>query len=238
MRVFWRNHEAKCLFLNLDIGKGVAGVEASALARARMFDEYLHVTPTMVTTLFNTSLHENRLAQAENKRTAKSLRVINLYDYFQDAMDVESRPKMPADFDAFRKIEVPGSPDWRFYDHRGDFVAYCKCDQTSGRVSFVNYLRGGGVYRRETYDCRGFLSKVDLIFKKEVGEEVHELYLRPNGSIGILKEAHVENGVATVKSIQITDAQGRVVRDFESEKQWLEYWLDLLVKKDRRGTGF
>jgi len=68
-----------------------------------MFDEYLHVTPTMVTTLFNTSLHENRLAQAENKRTAKSLRVINLYDYFQDAMDVESRPKMPADFDAFRK---------------------------------------------------------------------------------------------------------------------------------------
>jgi len=105
---------------------------------------------------------------------------------------------------------VPGSPDWRFYDHRGDFVAYCKCDQTSGRVSFVNYLRGGGVYRRETYDCRGFLSKVDLIFKKEVGEEVHELYLRPNGSIGILKEAHVENGVATVKSIQITDAQGRV----------------------------
>ncbi len=220
-------------FLNLDIRQSLAGVEMSALARSKIFSDEIGIAPTFVTSVYNWSLHKNKVRLQRLQRASSDLKVLNMYDYFQDAVDLEHGDKrlLAEDLAPFRFVEVQGSPDVRLYNEKGEFVAYCKRHPDDRTISFINYLESGAVYRRETYDTRGFLSKVDLLEKKDDGELAHESYFRPDGTIALTKRSAIKNGVATALSIQLINREGRLERQFSSEAELLAYWLGQLVKE-------
>lgn len=226
----------KVYFLNLDIAQNLAGVESSALARSKLFSEHLGITPVFVTNVYNWTLHKNKQRVQANKRAAADLVIINMYDFFQEATNLELREKklLASDLQPFRTIEVPGTTDVRLYDEKGDLIAYCKRHPDDLTVSFINYLKDGFVWRRETYDSRGFLSKVELLEKKDDSELGYESFLRPDGTIAITKRSLIKNGLATTLSLQLISKGGRLVKQFSSDAELLVYWLELLVVQDEK----
>ena len=226
----------KIYFLNLDIAQNLAGVESSALARTKLFSEHLSIAPIFVTNLYNWTLHKNKKRVQENQRAATDMSVLNLYDFFQEATSLEHGVKklLISDLEPYRAIDVPGTPDVRLYDEKGEFVAYCKRHPDDLTISFINYLSEGIVWRRETYDARGFLSKVDLLEKRDDIELAHESFFRPDGSVAITKRSSIKNGLATTLSLQLINRQGRLVKQFANDAELLAYWLELLVKRDEK----
>lgn len=220
-------------FLNLDIRQNLAGVEMSALARTKIFSEELGIAPIFVTSVYNWMLHKNKLQLQKIQRASAGLNVLNMYDYFQDATGIEhgGRQVRAEDLSPFRFVEVQGTADVRLYNEKGEFIAYCKRHPDDLSVSFINYLEAGAVWRRETYDTRGFLSKVDLLERRDDGELANESYFRPDGTVALTKRSSIKNGIATTLSIQIINHEGRLERQFQTEAELLAYWLQRLVEK-------
>jgi len=47
-------------FVNVDIGKGLAGIESSAMLRSVMFNDYLNINAIYLTNYYNSQLHKNK----------------------------------------------------------------------------------------------------------------------------------------------------------------------------------
>jgi len=226
----------KVYFLNLDIAQNLAGVESSALARTKLFSEHLGIAPIFLTTVYNWTLHKNKQRVQANQRAASDMVVLNMYDHFQEATGLDHGEKklLAADLEPFRVIEVPGTPDVRLYNEKGELVAYCKRHADDLTISFINYLKENIVWRRETYDSRGFLSKVDELEKKGDEELGYESFFRPDGTVAITKRSSIKNGLATTLSLHLINQSGRLVRQFSTDAELLAYWLELLVKQDEK----
>jgi poly(glycerol-phosphate) alpha-glucosyltransferase len=220
----------KIFFMILDIAQDMSGLEYSALTRAKLFQHHLGILPILVTTFYNPSLHKNKKLRQEKNRAPNPMVLLGMYDYFQDSSDIEYTGNgLSSDIlTEFNSVPVPDSMDFRLYNAKGEFVAYCKRHDDLS-ISYINYLQNGRVFRRETYDVRGFLSKVDLIFKQEDHELVHESFLRPNGTVAITKECKVVSGLSTIQLINLIDLQGRLTHTFNNEQEFVNHWLEILV---------
>ena len=227
----------KIFFMVLDVAENMSGLEYSAFLREQLFQQHLDLTPIVITNYYNPNLHKNKKLRQKENRISSSVSLLNMYDYFQQATDY-------ADVDTgfssellspFRSVSVPDTNDLRLYDSKGAVVAYCKRHDNSS-VSFINYLNNGIVFRRETFDSRGFLSKIDRIFKQEDHELVHESFLRPNGTVAIAKDCKVIAGCATVQMIHLINEQGRLTNIFNTEKELVDFWLEELINANSDST--
>jgi poly(glycerol-phosphate) alpha-glucosyltransferase len=221
----------------LDVAQNISGLEYSAFAREKLFREHLDLKPIIVTNYYNPNLHKNKRIQQAQNRISPSVLLLNMYDFFQQALNFD---ELKGGFNSellspFRRLPVPDTNDLRLYNDKGEFIAYCKRHEDSS-VNFINYLHNGIVFRRETYDSRGFLSKIDQIFKQEDHELVHESFLRPDGTLAISKDCKVVAGLSTVQMIHLINEQGRITNIFNNEKEFIDFWLENLVSKNTDAT--
>lgn len=224
-----------CYFLNLDIRNGgLSGVESSSLARTFVFSDFLKIKPIFVTTIYNPNLHKNKNHLISNNRASSKIEVLNMYDYFQSSINLDFKESKLTitEFTNFKSIDIQDSPDARLYDHRGKYFAYCKRTSDTLSIEYINYISTEpsiNVWRRETYDCRGFLSKVDLLEKRDDGSELgFETYFRPNGTPAIIKKTSIRDGIASILLIQILDENGRLFHHCLTEEDLIRYWLEII----------
>ncbi|MBT8606643.1 glycosyltransferase [Polynucleobacter paneuropaeus] len=224
--------ERKIFFLILDVQMTRSGIEASALARAALFENHLGIQPIIVTNSYNWAYDQNRRLLEQESRYKANFNILNMFDYFQNTVSFSSgQPLNPQDMDFYRLAPVDETHDFRGYDKSGAFVAYCKNNE-DGTVAYVNYLQPDGfVWRRETYDTRGFLSKIDLLDRNDKGITSQDLYLRPNGTVALIKQCDVENNIATTKFIHLVNEQGRMTHSFNTEDDLLQYWLEKIISE-------
>ena len=220
----------KIFFLILDVQMTRSGIEASALTRAALFEKQLGIRPTILTNSYNWSHDQTRQALEEESRYQANFDILNMYDYFQNAVKFKAGKTLRVhDMGFYRTAPIDLTFDCRAYDQTGAFVAYCKNNE-DGSVAYVNHLFSDGfVWRRETYDTRGFLSKIDLLDRKEDKIDSQDLYLRPDGTVALVKHCSIENNIATTKFAHLVNAQGRMIRSFSAEEVLLQYWLEQLI---------
>ena len=225
-------NKRKIFFLALDIQMMRSGIEASVLARASLFEKHLGLIPTILTNTYNWLHDYNRRALQKESRYQANFDVLNLYDYFQNANGfIEGKPLSIKSMGFYKIAPVESTPDYRAYDKSGRFIAYCK-NNSDGSVGFINYIQPDGfVWRRETYDSRGFLSKIDLLDRSEGRTTCQDLYLRPNGSVALVRRCDIENNVATTKFTTLVGEEGRLYQRFDTEDDLLQYWLEQIIRE-------
>ncbi|MBF0235743.1 MAG: glycosyltransferase [Desulfamplus sp.] len=224
----------RIFFLNLDISEKIAGVELSALSRTNLFSQHLDIEPIFLTTNYNWMLHRNKQKIQSNHRASPAMDILNMYDYFQDAVSLNQGEKkvMAEDLKPFRIISVPGTSDVRLYDEKGELVAYCKRHADNLSVNYINFIKDGRVWRRETFDSRGFLSKVDLLEKHGDIETSHDIFFRPDGSMAITKYGSIKNGFATTLSIQLINRENRLTHQFSNDGELRAFWLEIVAREN------
>ncbi len=225
----------KIFIAMLDMRENMSGVEMSGVARSNVLADILGYPVIYLTSLYNPRLHSNSKVNQGVSRLSPKIKIINMYDYFQGVIDVGSAEKLltPLDFGSYRKAVIAGKKDYRFYNSKGEFVAFCKVRDEDGSVNFINYLHNGFVFRREHYDVRGFLSRADLLKKIDGNEVSHEVYFRADGSVALVKDVIVEKGVAKSDFIQIVAPDGKLEAAFSTENDLVEYWIEKIVEQNK-----
>ena len=219
-------------FVNVDIGKGLAGIESSAMLRSVMFNDYLNINAIYLTNYYNSQLHKNKKQYQNSGRMSSAMKVFNMYDFFQEttSADYEDRHVFPAKLAAHRKVPVSNSNDMRFFTKEGDFYAYCKCSD-DGAIEHVNYFEDNQIIRREVFDCRGFLSRSELFsFSADGSKITNEIYYRQDGTVALHKRCLISGSDISIQSIYLTDKLGHIITRFLSDEDMLDFWVDALVK--------
>jgi len=220
-------------FVNVDIGAGLAGVESSAMFRSVMFKDCLNIDPIYLCNYYNSQLHKNKKHYQSLGRMSKSMKVFNMYDFFQETTSVDYGEKkiLPETLAAHRKVPVPGSKDMRLFNKNGDLYAYCKCSD-DGAIEHVNYFENvDQIVRREVFDCRGFLSRSELFsFLSDGSKTMDEIYYRQDGTIALHKRCSISSSTISVQSIYLTDSHGHIITRFSSDEDMLNFWVNALVK--------
>jgi poly(glycerol-phosphate) alpha-glucosyltransferase len=214
-------------FLNLDIRPQMAGIEISALNRTKVFGE-IGLKPIILTIGFNNSLHEHASEVVNKNRAISSLAVESIYDYY-----LYDRSWKPAklDINYFKNhkcIPVPQkNTDVRLYDLKGNIVGYCRRNEGDLSLSYVNYLWKGKIFKRETFDSRGFCSRTEVMHPKNDEEEnVTDSYHRPSGMVALFKESTVKKNVATCNYIAVNDEHGSLSKVFTTDSEWVSFWIE------------
>lgn len=223
----------KIFFMELDIAENISGLELSALTRSTMFTECLRIEPIILTVVYNRQLRKNFNLMQANRRVATETPLLNMYDYFQETVELMAveKPISEEDFGAYRRLPVADSADLRFYDDKGEFVAYCKRNDDDRKINFINYLNSGIVFRREIYDSRGFLSRVDHLNTSPSGEaSSREFYLRVDGSVALIKDVAIKAGVANTTFIQLLRRNGSLDRCVQSDFDLTDYFFEEVAR--------
>lgn len=225
----------KIFIAMLDMRENMSGVEMSGVARSNVLADILGYPVIYLTSLYNPRLHSNSKVNQGVNRLSPKIKILNMYDHFQGVTDIAAPQKVltPLDFEGYRKAQIAGKKDYRFYNAKGEFVAFCKVRDEDGSVNFINYLHDGFVFRREHYDVRGFLSRADLMKKADGKEISHELYFRADGSVALVKDVVIEKGVAKADFIQLHAPDGRLEAAFATENELVEYWIEQVVAQNK-----
>jgi poly(glycerol-phosphate) alpha-glucosyltransferase len=215
-------------FLNLDIGKSLTGVEASALARAKMMHEQLGLDPVFVTSYYKPELYNNVKLALDAGRAYPNMPVLSMYDYFQDAVDYIGNPdgkqfEVTQGFSAALVNEQEAN--LRVYQ-KGIQVGYVARDPQTKAITFQNHLHNEKVWRRDWYDCRGFLSKIEFIDTTNYTMDAYyEHYLRPDGTLAMVRlyqfEEKDSKKMRSHRVTQVINRDGMVTHQFNSEEEML-----------------
>lgn len=71
-------------FLNSDLSETLTGIESNSLLRARMFQNYLNISPIIATSSYNPRLHTRQEALVQAGLLDRNTKLINLYDQIQE----------------------------------------------------------------------------------------------------------------------------------------------------------
>lgn len=218
----------KYFFLNINLSYKLAGLEHASLKRARLFQEQLGITPTIVTTKYNNRLIDIREHFIQQGLLNEKIPVINMYEYFQGTYtDQRIQKKHPVVQDAgWTYKEVSGTNDLRVY-RENRLLMYQK-RTSSGNVHYINYFHNGKKVRRDGYDCNGFLSVVQVLHP-ETSRVMQETYYTVEGTPCIIKHYRETGKKAELSSIMLMDEDGHVTKVFHDEKELVAYWLDKIL---------
>lgn len=224
-------------FLNIDMGRERTGVENSSLRRATLFTRALGLPPAILTSKYNPFLREAETELRQAGSVPREVPLHNMYDDFQDAGSFDpSRHDAaalvrPDQYPELNWVAVAVAPDHRVLDSDGTLVMYVVRDRTTRQLSYVNHFRDRRKWRRDVYDCRGFLSRIQ--FLAGPGSEVtQELYLRPDGTTAIIKTFRESGGKRELDLIQLVARNGQLIRTFPREADLIEYWLSCYIARD------
>lgn len=219
-------------FLCLDIGDQISGIESAVLNRTKLFSR-VGLKSTIVTSAYNSDLHTNLNKWKAQGRVSDQSMLINLYDYVQGSTDFQGEGHFGFESDSsyYKVSPVENSKDSRLYDRSGNFAGYVK-RRSNDSIHYVNHLTNGRVTRRETFDSRGFLSRVDQIEFGTNSESILELYLRPNGTIALEKETHIAEGKIENLELRLLTSSGELQRKFTSHEALMQFFLESLLEEN------
>jgi poly(glycerol-phosphate) alpha-glucosyltransferase len=212
-------------FLNQNIGKYPTGIEHAAVRRMKLFKAN-NLEAKIVTAQYNCDLHgniRNYGLQSEN--------LLNLYDFFQDAVAYEEDdPETVETLCAEKRCRYTrvNETDYKLYDQDDKYLMYVRCAEKSGKLDYVNYFDANHKkIRRDFYDIRGFRSRTRFLADGEAF--THEIYYRPDGSTAMHKYYGQYNKEKSgVTLIELHCDAG--IRYFYSEEEWIAFFLDCLVR--------
>ena len=67
------NNSLLCVFLNLNIGDTLTGIEVSAVQRSKLFIEYLNINPILLTVRYNPFLQVKGSPLIDSKKAHKDI---------------------------------------------------------------------------------------------------------------------------------------------------------------------
>jgi glycosyltransferase involved in cell wall biosynthesis len=230
-----KQSQKKVFFLNLDLKQKMAGIELSALNRTKLFSSYLDIEPIFLTIGFNNVLFKDKEHVIASNRASKNLSIMSIYDYFLDTHNIKPEKSSDRNINHFRLLPVEEEPsDVRMYDTKGNLIGFCRRHKDDLSLSYINYFnKTGKIFRRETYDSRGFIIRTELIDSKSNDEDImQDLYHRGNGSVGIIKSSSIKNNMASLHFIQLADKNNAFITHLENENDFVEYWLTDIIKNN------
>lgn len=236
---------SNCLFsfLNVDMGLQRTGVENASLLRAALFVQELQITPTILTSKYNPQLRfaETRLRSAGH--LAKGVPLRNMYDDYQEAGTFDPdkhaaverlKPELNLALDW---KSVPNTNDHRVFDQAGRKLMYVARRSDTGRIGYINHFHNDVKWRRDIYDCRGFLSCVQMLGEPDA-KVVQEIFLRPDGTAAITKDYRKDEDQNRLERIQITGGNGQLVTLLDDDDALMRHWLNSYVSADDRRHVF
>lgn len=225
----------KVFFLNLDVRPTMAGIEISSLKRSKIFCDLLGLDVEYLTIGLNNRLARDVELAKLNDRCSENLIVESIYDYFSKSSSCIPRQTHKNDLNFSATVDVEASPlDFIGYNEIGEMIAYGRRHDDL-TLSYINYLSGGKIFRRETYDCNGFLIRSETI--QPIGEGVDSLVDTFHDVLGkskIVKLGTIKNNTAICDSIHLLDEDGRYLTSFKNEPELVEYWITKKVESEER----
>lgn len=224
--------ETNFWFLNQDIGFQRSGVENAALLRSRLFIQELHKAPILVTCRFNPRLNESIEGLRVAGTLTKSQLCRSIYDYLQDA------EALPVALNTGRSIEqnplwavthVEGRRDLRVMDLAGHLLMYVVRNPTTDAILYINHFCDGLKICKEIFDSRGHLSCIQYLNDK--GLPTIEHYLRPNGTLALVKIYRAHNGKMVLQNIRLCGERGELRASFSSEEALITHAIASMLKQ-------
>lgn len=224
-------HETTCWFLNKNFAFQRSGVENAALLRYRVFHHEIHTRPVLLTCQYNPRLHESIERLMVNQELPDSVVCRSVYDYFQNSEEVAIRLNTGQSFfenPLFKCQQVPGRRDFRVLNLQGKLLMYVVRNPANDAVIHINHFSEASKFRKDYYDCRGFLSCIQYIDSS--GTVTHEHYLRPDGTLSIARTYKRLKHQSLLSNIRLHDSTGALTACFLSEDEWLTYALVSMLK--------
>jgi hypothetical protein len=160
------------LFLNVDLGEHLTGIEHASLTRAKLFHRELGITPLIVTYKYQPFLQLFAQTHIDSKGCFDDVSVIGLYDYKQgfvnQRLSRSACPVISASFDPeFSDLLaeiVPGFRDVRYRDASGRLFAYKVYSKSNGKLTHINYFRNGVKIAADIFHASGLRSSHRIYF--------------------------------------------------------------------------
>ncbi len=221
------------MFLNAEFGVRRTGIENAALLRSRLFAKELDVLPQLLTVKYDPNLTLTRSRLLGQKWIDEAAQLQNIYEFYQQRESVSASGDRligegPRDPD-WQIVAVSDTCDSRVFDSSGELILYEKRSRQTGRLQYINHIHEGRLWRRDTFDCDGWLSRIEHI-DVESCQTLFEMYLRPDGSPAIFQFYTVESGRRELAKISLLDRDGLCSRTFSSQTAWRRHWLGELTE--------
>ncbi|KRM09868.1 glycosyltransferase [Paucilactobacillus suebicus] len=207
-------------FLNDNIQDKKSGIEHAQIKRLNLFNQF-KVPAKIVTRQSSTSLHT-----VTNAAGIDDSQLINLFDYFQETMDFETKKiriqnlKINSDW----KREPEG--DSYNYYRNNNRIMYVHRDSDK-RVTNAQYFdHFGKLLKVEWYDDRGFIS-IEHVYDW-TSKIATENFMRPDGSIAIQKSRLLDKRGKEVESYHLFNYKGQDYQ-FANFDELTSFFYDQLV---------
>lgn len=222
--------KGKYYFLEANYGTVRRGVENAAMYRARLFKNKLNIIPVICTAEYNPRLGIQRKKLVESGLLDSDIKIINLYEFFQennlDESIEKNRPWESNDNWVYEAIE--NSSNFKLFDKNNKLKVVCDEDGIEmNNTIYINNKR----MRREVFDLNGYLSKAQY-FDQITGQVNVEEYYRTDGTICIHKYYEIKKDKNTISAIHLIDRMNNIQKIFPSEMGLIRYWIEQILSPD------
>ncbi len=204
-----------------------SGTELSVINRLKLFANY-QLKAQIVTRSFNPSLH-----QEMEKFNLTTPQVINMYNYFQNALNIPRKPQYLryASLVDKREYKIHGIDNNSAYIEKlgQRFAKVSYFPLTFGEIGNVDYYDNfGNITSRDMYDYRGFKSKT--IYYHPDGNIGHEILYSTTG-IPVMHITHMNIGTQLATTMyKLVNYHGKDYR-FNTENDLFAFFLQQITDK-------
>lgn len=228
------NKTLLCLFLNLDIGNTLTGIETSAILRSKLFIEYLNINPTLITIRYNPNLQGNILSLIDSGKAHKEINVINLYDIIQGFDEVKesiSPANNPIKNLTFKNVSK--TIDIKYFDKFDNLIMYKVHNKKTDKLSHINYFNNKKIYKRDKFNFNGLLSSSQFI-DTNTKQIDNEIFFNSIGKPVIIKYFNYVDNQNKLYQIHILNDTGSVEEILFSEDEFVNYSLSTFIEKTQK----
>lgn len=216
-------------FLNIDLGLQCTGIENSALLRASLFSREFKLNPSFILSKYSPHQYLEIISLKNNGKLHPDTEVVNIYDLVQavDRKNLRFQEKTVFIDKSFSIVEINRSKNKKVINSEGLLLMYLVYNQTSGLLSYINRFEQRKIWRRDYYDCLGFLSRSQVL-RSEDKKLSQEIYYRPDATISLIKDYfyNVKGKLDKIR-FQVVSAEGEFVCLFYNENDLVYYFLSL-----------
>lgn len=215
-------------FLNDNIQENKSGIEHAQIKRLNLFNRY-QVPAKIVTRQYSNNLH----TVTSNAGIADD-HFLNLYDYFQEAVSVESQNVQIQDLhlDASWKRAADGD-NYNFTKDKQRMM-YVRRYPNKNIMNLQYFDHFGKLLKVRWYDVRGFAS-VEQIYDWR-GKITAENYLRVDGSIAIQKSHLLDRANEELISYHLFNYHGQDYQ-FADFAEFTRFFYDQIVTDEQLTNG-
>jgi glycosyltransferase involved in cell wall biosynthesis len=216
-------------FLNTQLGLVRSGIENAALLRSHVFKTALGHAPNILTIDYDSTLDTTRTKLRTSGTLPPDVKLVNLYEHYQEATDTSKlteEDKIDSLMPDWPRTPVPNTEDMRLRMPDGSASLYCK--YSAGRLAYINHFAHGFKWRRDTFDSRGFLSRVQYL-ARGAGTPTNEQFLRPDGSIAIVRHWNFDGQRNRLQATHLLDRNGMTRAAFVEDDDLIQYWIEELT---------